>query len=164
MRKKTQARCKVFIKCRGMPPRQVVDNCAGGLKAFISFRFVMECGRSRNSHNWHSVLIYGSQIYKVAATPVCLLFWFTDGICPGGESSEVWCFVIPWVFHILRKIIEGNTLYVYYCVCYQQHREKQKIVAKMHLISKGSPQIHHGYYSFYERYLTQKCRVVSVWL
>lgn len=89
-----------------------MDNCAGGLKAFISFRFVMECGRSRNSHNWHSVLIYGSQIYKVAATPVCLLFWFTDGICPGGESSEVWCFVIPWVFHILRKIIEGNTLYV----------------------------------------------------
>lgn len=33
----------------------------GGLEAFLSFGFVMECGRSSTSPNWHSVLIYGSK-------------------------------------------------------------------------------------------------------
>lgn len=49
----------------------------------------MECGRSSNSHNWHSILIYERKKTKLQQPLHVYSFGLLMTFHLGGESSEV---------------------------------------------------------------------------
>lgn len=67
-------------------------------KYFLSFGIVMECGGSRYSHSWHSLLIYGRKKLKLQQ-PLCVYsFGLLMTSCLGGVPSEACCLAILSAF------------------------------------------------------------------